>query len=158
MAKPDIAEIIGLGQGLLEGPEYNLITIVLAVAAILVGVAVPLYLAKKPSLGRRPRIALPADNAQAGATVVVTAEGFRRFEVVDLFFTDHPVAVKVPMAKRRGVVQAQADSEGRLSESVVVPATLPIGENLIVVERPGANSGPTEVSAKFYVLAHRAQH
>ena len=60
--------------------------------------------------------------------------------------------------KRLGAVQLQADSKGRLSDLITVPANLPIGENIIVVERRDSNVEPPEVAAKFYVLAQRAEH
>jgi hypothetical protein len=153
MNRPYLATAPEHGQGWLAGPHYNLIMMLLALAGVVVAVVVPMYLARQARLGRSPRISLPVDNAQAGETVVFAAGGFKRFEVVELFFTSHAVFVKVPKMQRLGAVSLQADSKGRISELVTVPDNLPVGENLIVAERHGRDTDPTEVATNFYVLA-----
>lgn len=147
-----------LAQGLLEGPRYNLLMLVVGVAGVLAAIVVPLYSARRRSrLGRNPRILLPVDNAHAGEDVTFVAAGFKRFELVNIFFTNHHRSAKVPSFKRLGVVEAQADSKGGISEEITVPMNLPIGENLIVVERQDPSLDPTETAARFYVLVRRTE-
>jgi hypothetical protein len=160
MTERDSATAITFANGWFEGPKYNLIMMLIGAAALLAAIVVPLYVARRRRLRRerKPRISLPVDNACNGENVTLTASGLNRFEMVTQFFTNHPVAVNVPLAKRLGAIPLQADSNGRLSELITVPADLPPGENLIVVQRPGPNADPAEVATRFYVRAQRNGH
>ncbi|GAA2710889.1 MULTISPECIES: hypothetical protein [Actinoplanes] len=143
-------------KGPFEGSDYNLIMMVLAMAGVL-ATLLSVQQARRSHRRRTPKITMPLDNARCGESIPFTAAGFHRFEVVILFFTAFQAAENVPASAREGTVQLQADRNGRLSDSVTVPVELPIGKNLIVVQRTDPHADPAEVSREFYVLARRGE-